>query len=413
MSKRLRVISLISGAILISNLLQAQSDRFAYAMTDMENQNGNWVCLRIFNMDQGFSGSLINGVAEKQMAYDAVTKKPLTDLGPNKMGVNQQPAFNGGVAAIAYDSKHARIYYTPMFIDQLRYIDLKSMQVYYVTAPFTGKAMKSSDQGNIITRMVIAADGNGYAMTNDGTQLIRFTTGKKPEITDLGAVVDDPANNNISIRNSCSSYGGDMVADDEGNLYVFSARNHVFKLNIENKVATHLGVVSGLPEGFTINAAVVNENNQVIVGSAVGSSPLFVLDIKTWSATPLQLNSTVWHTSDLANGNLLSTNKPTVSAPELMSTNKAALGVNNIQVYPNPVTNNKFIMQFNRLREGNYTINITDVMGRQVLQQAVTISSNSQVQNINLNPSVGKGVYLVKVTDENSKNIFSSKLIVQ
>jgi hypothetical protein len=167
----------------------------------MENQNGKWVHLRVFNMEQGFSGSLINGMAEKQVVFDASTKKQLTDLGTNKMGFNEQPAFSSGVAALAFDSRHSRIYFTPMFIDQLRYIDLKTMQVYYITAPFTGKPMKTSDQGNIITRMVIAADGYGYAMTNDGTQLIRFSTGKKTQITDLGTVVDDPANKNVSIHN--------------------------------------------------------------------------------------------------------------------------------------------------------------------------------------------------------------------
>jgi hypothetical protein len=413
MRKSLPCVSLIAGAILISNLIQAQSDRFAYAITDMENQNGKWVHLRVFNMEQGFSGSLINGMAEKQVVFDASTKKQLTDLGTNKMGFNEQPAFSSGVAALAFDSRHSRIYFTPMFIDQLRYIDLKTMQVYYITAPFTGKPMKTSDQGNIITRMVIAADGYGYAMTNDGTQLIRFSTGKKTQITDLGTVVDDPANKNVSIHNSCSSYGGDMVADDNGNLYVFSARNNIFKINIESKVATHLGVISGLPEGFTVNAAVVDQNNKIIVGSAVGSSTLFVVDPKAWNASALQLTGTVWHTSDLANGNLLVTNQTKTSTPELISANKAITGATNIQIYPNPVTNNKFVMQFTQLQEGSYTMNITDVMGRQVHQQAIVISSESQVQNVNLNSSVAKGVYMVSVADENSKNIFTSKLVIQ
>jgi hypothetical protein len=329
------------------------------------------------------------------------------------MGFNEQPAFSSGVAALAFDSRHSRIYFTPMFIDQLRYIDLKTMQVYYITAPFTGKPMKTSDQGNIITRMVIAADGYGYAMTNDGTQLIRFSTGKKTQITDLGTVVDDPANKNVSIHNSCSSYGGDMVADDNGNLYVFSARNNIFKINIESKVATHLGVISGLPEGFTVNAAVVDQNNKIIVGSAVVSSTLFVVDPKAWNASALQLTGTVWHTSDLANGNLLVTNQTKTSTPELISANKAITGATNIQIYPNPVTNNKFVMQFTQLQEGSYTMNITDVMGRQVHQQAILISSESQVQNVNLNSSVAKGVYMVSVADENSKNIFTSKLVIQ
>ncbi|HEY6062073.1 MAG TPA: hypothetical protein VIV35_00590, partial [Chitinophagaceae bacterium] len=146
MRKSLPCISLLLGTILLTTLVSAQqADRFAYSMTDVQQQNGNWVYLRILNTETGtFSGTLMNGMAEQQVAYDAETKKQLTGLGINKMGFNEQPAFSSGVAALAFDSKHNRVYYTPMFIDQLRYYDLKSQQIYYVTLPFTNKPMKSS-----------------------------------------------------------------------------------------------------------------------------------------------------------------------------------------------------------------------------------------------------------------------------
>ncbi|MFZ1328955.1 MAG: hypothetical protein WBB20_07490 [Chitinophagaceae bacterium] len=37
--------------------------------------------------------------------------------------------------------------------------------------------------------MMIADDGNDYAKTNDGTQLLRFSTRKKSEITNLVATL--------------------------------------------------------------------------------------------------------------------------------------------------------------------------------------------------------------------------------
>ena len=417
MKKSLPCISLLLGTILFTTIVSAQqADRFAYSMTDVPQQNGNWVYLRILDMETGtFSGSLITGTADKQVVFDAFTKKQLTDLGANKMGFNEQPAFSSGVAALAYDSKHARVYYTPMFIDQLRYYDIKSQQVFYVTVPFTNKPQKSSDQGNIITRMVIASDGNGYALTNDGMQLIQFTTGKKPQITDLGSLVDDPSNKGVSIHNSCSSFGGDMVADDDGNLIVFSARNNVFKVNIESRVATHLGVISGLPNGFTINGAAINENNKVIAGSAMESASLFVIDSKTWTASPLQMNGTVYHTSDLANSNLLvSGNKPKATNIDLISKNSPAqTGDSKINIFPNPVTNSQFTIQFNDLTAGSYIIRITDVTGRQVTQQVVNVGGDKQSQVIKLPASSAGGVYLVKVTDPNSKSVFSTKIVVQ
>jgi hypothetical protein len=66
-----------------------------------------------------------------------------------------------------------------------------------------------------------------------------------------------------------------MIADDNGNIYVFSARNHVFKINLESKVATHMGVISGLPSGFTVNGAAVNDDNRVLVASAMQAGSYF------------------------------------------------------------------------------------------------------------------------------------------
>lgn len=420
MRKSLRSASLLSAAFLSAQFTIAQqTDRFAYAVTDVQEQGANWSFLRKLNLQTGeYSSILLSGNNVSFLAYDASSKKqfekPLNDA---LFGQTVNAAFATGVAAAAYDKKNNRLYYTPMFIDQLRYVDLKTMKVFYVTdQAFTGMAQKSSDQGNIVTRMVIASDGNGYAMTNDGAHLMQFTTGKKLKIADLGSLVDDPANKGVSVHNSCSSYGGDMVADDNGNLYVFSARNHTFKVNIESKVATHLGIVSGLPADFTINGTAVNDNNQVIVGSAMQASSYFTVDYKTLAATPYKIAGPVFHSSDLANSNLLiSADKSNGAVSEIISKviPPANSGDGKIGIYPNPVTNNQFVIRFNQLEAGNYAVQVTDVMGRQVIQKIVNISGDNQSQNIKLNPSVTKGVYLVKVTDANSKTVYSTKVVVQ
>ena len=417
MRKRLPSLTILLGTLLLAQATPAQqTDRFAYAVTDVQ-PGANWSFLRKLNLNTGeYSQVLMSGDNINFVAYDATSRKqfetPLTD---KTYGQLANAPFGTGVAAMAFDKKNNRIYYTPMFIDQLRYIDIKTMKAYYVTdQAFTGKPNKSSDQGNIVTRMVIAADGNGYAMTNDATQLIRFTTGKKLAITDLGAIADDQANKGVSIHNSCSSYGGDIVADDEGNLYVFSARNHVFRVNIETKVATHLGTISGLPSNFTVNGAVVNENNQVVVASAMESNSYFSVDMKTLAATPYKLTGTVWHTSDLGNSNMLvSGNKAKGGTVDLISRQTPGNNDNTISIFPNPVTNNQFMMQFSQLAPGDYTIRITDVMGREIMQQPVTISNDNQTQLIRLSSANARGVYLVKVTGAAGKAVYSSKLVLQ
>lgn len=419
MRKCLPFFSLFSGALLLTSTLTAQqADRFAYAVTDIQQGGANWSFLRKINLQNGeYSQVLLSGNDASLLAYNATTRKqfeaPLQD---SRFGTYVNAAFATGVAAMAYDKKNNRLYYTPMFIDQLRYIDLKTMKVYYVTdQAFTGKPVKSSDQGNIVTRMVIASDGYGYAMTNDATQLIRFTVGKKLSITDLGTIADDQANKGVSIHNSCSSYGGDIIADDAGNLYVFSARNQVFKINLETKVATHLGTISGLPNGFTVNGAAVTNDNKVLVSSAMLASSYFTVDMKSLSATPYTIAGTVWQSSDLANGNLLNTGTQAKgNTVELISRNaEPNSGDGKIAIYPNPVTNNQFAIQFNEMEAGQYTIQVTDVMGRQVLQQIVSVAGEKQIQTVRLNASSSKGVYLVKVTDHANRSVYNTKIVVQ
>jgi len=414
MRKNLHYAFLASGAILLTNILTQAQDRFAYVITDIQQTSASWTSLRKLNLQTGvYSDVLLNGVDVKQAAFDATTKKQIEAGADARYGNYMQTAFSTGVAAIAYDKKNNRLYFTPMFIDQLRYVDLKTMKLYYVTdQAFTNLGNMHNDEGKIVTRMVIAPDGNGYAITNDANTFIRFSTGKKLNIEQLGSLVDDPANTGISIHNRCSSWGGDMIADDAGNLYAFSAHNNVFRINTETKVATWLGPVQGLPQGFTINGAVVNDEGKLLAGSQAYAQSWFVIDPKTWTASEYKTPNGVYLTSDLANSNVLITRKNTTT--EITTISKRELsGTDKIQLYPNPVGNNQFNVLFSKLSAGNYTIELTNVEGKQVMTQKLSIGGEEQTQTINLNKNTAKGIYLVKVTDFNSKAVFTQKLVVQ
>ena len=414
MGKNLLFASFALGSVLATGLVQAQNDRFAYAVTDLQKDGINWSYLRKVDLSTGaFSDVLLAGNDVTNLAHDASTKKqfaaPIKDT---RYGNVINAAFGTGVAAVALDKRNNRLYYTPMFIDQLRYVDLNTMKVYYVTgSDFTGMVKKAPDQSNIITRMTIGDDGNGYAMTNDGSNLIMFTTGKNLTVSNLGRLIDAPENNTVSVHNSCTSYGGDMIADNDGNLYILSARNHVFKVNIESRVATHLGSVTGLPTNFTINGAAVTDDNKIIITSATTSSPVFTLDINSLTAKQSG-QQTGWRCSDLATSNILQT-RAQVEAPELM-TAKTATPNDKISLFPNPVTGNQFNVQFNTVDAGNYTVQVSDARGLQVAQKQVNVSSKGQtISQVTLNASSAKGIYIVKVIDNNSKTIYTNKIIVQ
>ena len=266
---------------------------------------------------------------------------------------------------MAYDKKHNRLYYTPMGINQLRYIDLKAKtpKVYYFEDESFGALSSRRDVANQITRMVIASDGNGYALSNNCEHLTRFTTGKKPEITDLGSLTDDPANGNNSIRNQngYSGYGGDIIADANNNLYLVTAFRNVFKIPIESKVATYLGSIKGLPNGYSTNGAMVEEGSKVIVASAESTSGYYRFDLTTLEAEKISSDGNVFNASDLANGNLAfeknKKEKPAEELKESLTQEITDVSKKNpqqdlsigkgISVYPNPVSNGTFKLSFN------------------------------------------------------------------
>lgn len=390
-------------------------DRFAYAVTDVTKDGAGWNVLRKLNLENGtYSDVLLNGTDAKLAVYDASSKKQLTLQPDAKWGTLLQTPFSTGVAAAAYDKKHNRLYFTPMFADQLRYVDLKTMKVYYVTdQPLTTLGNMHNDEAKIITRMVIAPDGNGYAINNDGTSFIRFSTGKKPKIEQLGTLVDDQANNGISVHNRCSSFGGDMIADDKGNFYIISARNNVFKVNAESKVATHLGAIKNLPATFTVNGAVVDGDGNLLVSSAVDSRSYFVVNPKDWTAAAYAGAASVFRSSDLANSNYLSTSAKN-RFTEIATIPRAEEKFSNlIAVYPNPVTTNRISVRFSKVPAGDYTVELTDALGRSVLQKRMVIVNEVEVQSLPLKEGATKGVYMIKVYDVEKQSVFTQKVLVQ
>jgi hypothetical protein len=84
-----------------------------------------------------------------------------------------------------------------------------------------------------------------------------------------------------------------------------------------------------------------------------------------------------------------------------------------VQLFPNPVTNNQFAVMFTKLEAGEYTIRVTDVMGRQVIQRIVNVSGEDQSETIRLSPASAKGFYLVTVLSRENRAVYNGKVVVQ
>jgi hypothetical protein len=382
---------------------------------------------KVVNLDDELNKA--NGNTNANANYNINTTVRVRTVVMINQQIQSDKPFATNSAAMAYDKKHERLYYTPMAINQLRYIDLKSGKVYFFEDEAFGSVKGFGDAANQITRMAIASDGNGYALSNDANHLIRFTTGKKPTITDLGPVSDDAVNGAFSVHSS-GGYGGDMIADVNNNLYLVTANRNVYKFPIDTKVAIHMGTIKGLPRGFSTNGAMVEEGSKVIVASSESTVGYYRFDLNTMQAELVSAEGNVFNASDLANGNLAfekkkkdkkeeevinntEEQKRTIADEENAKTRKPeVLPENSISVFPNPTTTSNVKVSFNDIPAGKYQVQLLDLTGKLIRSQDVVVNNKMQIENINL-PALAKGSYLIKVVNEPANVSVTSKLVVQ
>ena len=451
------MISVITGAS-AQKRKKAEQPLTGYAITAVEKGGRSWKEVRLVNITTGeemrsvyqskqetevLNARTGNPVTKKDMTVAKAPVKKIVNLdqelaaanGSNVRvktvvvhnNVNQyDKPFATNSAAMAYDKKHERLYYTPMGINQLRYIELKSNRIYYFENEPFGTVNGTGDGANQICRMVIASDGNGYALSNDGNHFMRFTTGKDPVITDLGALSDDASNGTYSIH-SRKGFGGDMIADASGNLYVLTANRNVFKVSIESKVATYLGAIKGLPDGFSTNGAMVEEGSKVIVASSESAIGYFRFDLTTMQAEKVSTNASVFNASDLANERLAFAKKKKdkknaeepkqqqVVAEEVTKKSPLQNSIENngIAIYPNPATSGFVKVSFANQPAGRYSLDLLDVTGKLIQTKEVNIRNNMQIEEVRIPKTLSAGSYLLKITGVTNSVSFTNKIVVQ
>jgi Secretion system C-terminal sorting domain len=449
------MISVITGAF-AQKRKKTEQPLTGYAITAVEKGGRSWKEVRLVNITTGEEISSVyqskqeieplnartgNPIVKKDMNVAKAPVKKIVNLDQelaaangsnvrvrtvvvNNNSIQYDKPFATNSAAMAYDKKHERLYYTPMGINQLRYIDLKSNKIYYFENEPFGTVSGPGDGANQICRMVIASDGNGYALTNDGNHLIRFTTGKNPVISDLGALTDDATNANNSVH-SRKGYGGDMIADASGNLYLLMANRNVFKISIESKVATYQGSIKGLPDGFTTNGAMVEDGSKVIVASSESAIGYFRFDLTTMQAEKVSTTASVFNASDLANERLAfakkKKDKKNAEEPIQQVTEEVTkksplqnmIASNGISIYPNPVTNGLVKVSFADQPAGKYSVDLIDITGKLIQSKEVNINSSMHVEEIRIPRSISAGSYLLKINGVNNNVSATNKIVIQ
>ena len=395
--------------------LTAQKSSRLFYVTDQAKGGFNWSAIRTVSAGTA-EQVIINNAVAKGSVIDAGLQKKKADYSPNAGNFNDQPMFSG-VAALAYDQQHDRLFFATMFTQQLRYINLSDKEPgrYYEAANLADLnklkqpvAITAEQQGPVITRMTIGADGYGYGISNDGQSFFRFSLDKKTIVQPLGSLLDDEKNGTMSVHSPCSSWGGDIVASSRGDLYLFTMRQQVFKIDPNTRIATYLGKVSGLDNNFTINGAAVDESGKVVLSTAAYAGTRGIIADMTKLVATQEKSEDFYNASDLASCNYLFPNLGDPKTTRVVVPDEE----NNIHLYPNPSTNGFTMLQFENRISGRVTIDVLSGAGSVMTRKPAQINSEGQQVRLNTN-SLAKGLYVIRVTDASRKEIYTSKLVVQ
>jgi hypothetical protein len=385
----------------------------AYAFTYSKPGSLSGTSIKLVDLH---TGEMIRSLYEEGQTYqirEAISRRIIL----NSVQVPQRDTLllpmATSVAAAAYDEIHGRLFYTPLGINQLRYIDIedgKTATFNYVTGQEFGVSKGAFDAPSQITRMVITPGGIGYALSNDGNHLLRFTTGQNTMITDLGELIDNPANTAASVHTLCSSSGGDMVYSVTGELVLVTAYNHIFSIDVHTKVATYQGMITGLPANFTSNGAAVDDDGALIVSCATESpsNGYFKVDMNGLTATRVSAAGPVIFAADLANGNVLG--QP-ASAKHLLT--GPSIPGRIFSVYPSPVTDGYLNMALTNFEKGSYDVQIQDVAGRTIKRLSVAVDKSWQVIRLNVRSGgAAQGVYVIRLYDKNRSIVYIRQFMI-
>jgi hypothetical protein len=271
-----RILLLLCSMLTVS-FVMAQRSSMIYVLTSPKGQ-ANWVNIELMNAQKG---ETVNRV------YTAPAE--IITSAEYQGAASQRPSVDGyrfptatTVAAAAFVANSKQLFFVPLRVGELRWADVSNPAAPVfssISSPLLSK-LNMDDAANHITRMTVGADKHIYALTNDGNHLFRITTGAQPQITDLGNLVDAENNGALTVHSQCSGWGGDMVAGTDGDLYLFSQRFNVYRIDVSTRVATHLGTIKGLPENYTINGVAADQDGNILVGCSYGNQSMYYVDIE-------------------------------------------------------------------------------------------------------------------------------------
>ncbi len=379
----------LSSLFLLSISTVAFGQQDLMALTGKETTNIVFQDFRALDSKTGLAQNILLSSAEQPTVFSSKLKREISE--ERKSNAN---AVASQMAAMAVDAR-GKLVYMPMYSSNIYILDSKTKDIILLENQLSNP--RACDTGSQFSRMTIGTDGNVYALSNSGAQLLKISyEDGKYSVTDLGIVKDDSGNGENLLSKMQTGFGGDMIADDNNNFYIFSAMGNIFIVSLNDMKAKFIGKIKSLPENFSVNGAAVNSEGTIVLASAKGGV-FQTLNLETLQAEKMN-NNLDMPVYDLG-------------SPYVLKSNKVAVDVNKNDIYPTKVSEGFVNVRIANNQQGNALVKIYNAAGTLVSNQTITNISNSE-NRIELGKLVS-GVYIVNVESENGKTIVSKKIIVK
>ncbi|MBW7871662.1 MAG: hypothetical protein H3C39_11455 [Flavobacteriia bacterium] len=292
------------------------------------------------------------------------------------------------IAAIT-ESLKGDLFYIPMSGQKVMKIDVVSKTGTQYT--YQGLDINSGNQANYYARMTTAPDGYMYALNNSGTEFLKIS--ENGTIQNLGPI-SQFVEKAKSFDQETAVYGGDMIADAFGNLYVISASQHVFKINPNKLSAEYLGQIKGLPGNYTVNGAAVERDGSILLGTS-SQNGFYTLNIDTMEAGfKADYALSVY---DLSSPYFLRQNEMDQISKDY-----------GYSLYPTIVKNSELNIVSKSDESAVLNVSIWNLSEKRVYSNTVTVKSAGDYQ-LKLNGSLLPGIYVLKAVNQNGKEVINTK----
>jgi|26BtaG_2_1085354.scaffolds.fasta_scaffold00018_8 hypothetical protein len=297
----------------------------------------------------------------------------------------------GRYIAAMTESKNGEIFYIPMNSNTLSVVNPSAKTATVFDIP--NSKMDSKDQATYYARMTTTPDGYMYALNNIGSEFLKISS--NGTIQNLGSV-DELAIFAKSSGIETSVYGGDMIADAFGNVYVLTASANVFKINPNNLNTEYLGKIKGLPENFTVNAAAVEKDGRVLLGTSSLNHGFYSLDFSSLEAEfKADYSAPVYD----------------MSSPNFLKQDELDQIVNldsNYSLYPTLVKNSELNIVSKSNDNAVLRISVWNLNNKQVYTNSVQVKSIGEFQ-VKLNGALQPGIYVLKAVNQNGQEVLNTK----